>query len=316
MLEYAFLCQQLKIQHLHKGYWALAAISFFWGTTWFVSKLTIKDIPPLQMTGMRQTFAGCLMISYFLFKTKKLPSLRELAFHLLIGFLLISCSNGLTTWAIKYIPSFLGALIACLMPFVLILANSFFFNEKVKPKLYLALLIGFSGVAILLLSFMSEFNADHFVFGIVLSLISVLTWTSGTLISTKNKMQINPFEGIGWQMLLGGIILLIASQVTGQKVALETIPIQAWINFLYLTLIGSILCFICYLYALKTLPLSMVSVYVYVNPIVALLLGVIFLNEKISVQIIVGIVVTFTGIYLVRHFNKPKPKIESSIADI
>ncbi|MBK7762644.1 MAG: EamA family transporter [Bacteroidetes bacterium] len=294
----------MKIQHLHKGYWALAAISFFWGTTWFVSKLTIKDIPPLQMTGMRQSLAGCLMIAYFLMKTKKLPTLRELAFHLLIGFLLISCSNGLTTWAIKYIPSFLGALIACLMPFVLILANSFFFHEKVKPKLFIALLIGFSGVAVLLLSFVSEFKADHFVFGIVLSLISVLTWTSGTLISAKNKLQINPFEGIGWQMLLGGIVLLIASKITGQNVPLHTIPLQAWIYFLYLTFIGSILCFVCYLYALKTLPLSMVSVYVYVNPIVALLLGVVFLNEKISLQIMIGIAITFSGIYLVRQFNK------------
>jgi drug/metabolite transporter (DMT)-like permease len=288
---------------LYKGYWALAAISFFWGTTWFVSKLTVKFIPPLQMTGMRQLFAGSLLIIYFLIKGTKLPSPRQLFFHLIVGFLLITCSNGLTTWAIKYIPSFLGALIACLMPFVLIISNSVFFKVKVKPIIYLSLIIGFTGVVILLSSFVEEMHGANFLFGILLSLISIGTWTSGTLISTKNKLNIDPFEGIGWQMFLGGIVLLIASRITGQHVPLITIPIEAWIEFVYLALVGSIFCFVCYLYALKTLPMSLVSIYVYINPIVALLLGVFILNEKITLQIVIGIAVTFCGIYLVKKYS-------------
>ncbi len=298
-----FFVTHLKDKSLYKGYWALAVISFFWGTTWFVSKLTIKYIPPLQMTGLRQTFAGIVMITYFLLKGKKLPTTKQLLFHLMVGFLLLTCSNGLTTWAIKYIPSFLGALIACLMPFVLIIANSVFFNEKVKPVVYLALVIGFTGVTILLTSFAEEMQGANFIFGIVLSLISIVTWTSGTLLSTKNNLKINPFEGIGWQMLLGGIILLIASRITGQHVPLHTIPAKAWMAFAYLTVMGSLVCFVCYLYALKTLPISLVSIYVYINPIVALLLGVFILNEKITPQIIIGIAVTFTGIYLVKKFS-------------
>jgi len=293
----------LKDKLLYKGYWALAAISFFWGTTWFVSKLIVTDIPPLQMTGMRQTLAGCLMITYYFLKGKKLPSLKELLFHLVVGFLLLSCSNGLTTWAIKYIPSFLGALIACLMPFVLIMANVLFFKEKVKPIVYFSLLIGFTGVAVLLTSMSSEMHGTHFMFGIILSLISIGTWTSGTLISLKNTMKVDPFEGIGWQMLLGGIVLLISAKVAGQHVELASIPATAWIGFLYLTLVGSILCFICYLYALKTLPMSLVSIYVYINPIVALLLGVFILNEKITSQIMIGILITFVGIYMVKKFS-------------
>jgi len=252
---------------------------------------------------MRQTLAGCLMITYYFLKGKKLPSLKELLFHLVVGFLLLSCSNGLTTWAIKYIPSFLGALIACLMPFVLIMANVLFFKEKVKPIVYFSLLIGFTGVAVLLTSMSSEMHGTHFMFGIILSLISIGTWTSGTLISLKNTMKVDPFEGIGWQMLLGGIVLLISAKVAGQHVELASIPATAWIGFLYLTLVGSILCFICYLYALKTLPMSLVSIYVYINPIVALLLGVFILNEKITSQIMIGILITFVGIYMVKKFS-------------
>ncbi len=293
----------MKDKSLYKGYWALAAISFFWGTTWFISKLTVEHIPPLQMTGMRQMFAGSLLILYFMFKGIKFPTPHEFLFHLIVGFLLITCSNGLTTWAIQYIPSFLGALIACLMPFVLIISNSVLYNEKVKPVVYFSLIIGFTGVTILLSSFSEEMHGANFLFGVLLSLISIGTWTGGSLISTRNKLNVDPFEGIGWQMLLGGIILFIASRISGQHVPLSTIPMEAWFEFLYLALVGSIFCFICYLYALKTLPISLVSIYVYINPIVALLLGVLILNEKITPQILVGIAVTFCGIYMVKKFS-------------
>lgn len=293
----------MKPTPTYTSYLALAVISFFWGTTWFVSKLIVHDIPPLQMTGIRQIVAGLILILYFFSKGIKLPGKRELLYHLMCGFLLISCSNGLTTWAIKYIPSFLGALISCLMPFVMILSNTIFFNERVKPVVYLALLVGFTGVSILLLSFRQEMHGSHFTLGIVLSLISVGTWTGGTLLSTRNRMKLNPFEGIGWQMFFGGCILLLSSLLTGQYTALSGIPAMSWIEVFYLVLVGSILCFTCYLYALKTMPVSLVSIYVYINPIVALLLGVIFLDEKITLQIVAGILVTLAGIYLVKRFS-------------
>ena len=288
----------------YKAYWALAAISFFWGTTWFVSKLTVPFIPPLQLTGMRQILAGLLVIIFFLLKSKKWPTSKEFLFHLVSGFLIITCSNGLTTWAIKFIPSFLGALISRLSPFVFIIANYLFFKEKVKPITLLGLLVGFSGIAILLSSFAVEMSDAHFSLGIIFSLIAVFTWTSGTLISVKNKMNINPYEGIGWQMLFGGIMLLIASQITGQHVPIETIPFHAWLKFLYLTFVGSIFCFVCYIYTLQKLPISLVSIYVYINPIVALILGILVLNEKLTPAIIVGALVTIVGIYLVKRFSK------------
>ena len=195
-------------------------------------------------------------------------------------------------------------MISCLSPFVFIIANYLFFKEKVKPITLLGLLVGFSGIAILLSSFAVEMSDAHFSLGIIFSLIAVFTWTSGTLISVKNKMNINPYEGIGWQMLFGGIMLLIASQITGQHVPIETIPFHAWLKFLYLTFVGSIFCFVCYIYTLQKLPISLVSIYVYINPIVALILGILVLNEKLTPAIIVGALVTIVGIYLVKRFSK------------
>ncbi|MBK6330934.1 MAG: EamA family transporter [Bacteroidetes bacterium] len=227
----------------------------------------------------------------------------------MLGFLLISCSNGLTTWAIKFIPSYLGALISSLMPFVMIVANFIFFKEKILPKTLLGLIIGFTGVTFLLSSFIEEMNDQHFAFGVLLTLIGVLTWTTGTLMTVRNKRKLDPFVGIGWQMFFGGLILYLASWITGQQVSLSTVPMATWGWIAYLTSIGSIACFLCYLYALKHLPISLVSIYVYLNPLVALLLGILFLNEKLTWSIVMGAMLIFVGIYIVMKSRSVKKRL-------
>ncbi len=284
-----------------RALWALAAISFFWGTTWFVSKLTVAHIPPLQMTAIRQMSAGLLVTTYFLLRGKKIPPLRDLLFFLMMGFLLISCSNGLTTWAIKYIPSYLGALISALMPFVMIVASFIFFHEKIKPMAILGLIVGFAGVLFLLSSFFEELSNDHFLFGVIITLVGVCTWTAGTLFTIRNKRKLDPYVGIGWQMLFGGLILYLASLITGQHIDLALVPIQTWGYITYLTIVGSIFCFMCYLYALKHLPVGLVSIYVYINPLVALLMGILLLGEKLSISIVAGAFTILCGTYIVKR---------------
>ena len=288
-----------------KGYWALAAISLLWGTTWFVSKLAIQGIPPLQLSGYRQTLAGLILILYYYYKHRAWPTVKELKIHFLLGFLFFTCSNGLTTFAIKYIPSYLGALIGCLMPFVLILFNYIFYKEKVKPIVFMALTIGFLGISTIITSFIHELSlGGNFLFGVLITLMSVFTWTAGTIISMRSKLNANPYRGIGWQMLFGGLMLQASSMLFEKQVPIQSIPAASWLYFAYLVAIGSILCFMCYLYALQTLPMSLVSIYVYINPMVALILGLLLLHEAFSLQIILGVAITFTGIYLVKRYSK------------
>mgnify|MGYP002366366313 FL=1 len=294
----------IHLDNKHKALWALAAISFLWGTTWFVSKLIVSNMPPLQMAGLRQTIAGLIVVIYFLLKGAAVPKSRDLLFYVFLGFLLISCSNGLTTWAIKFIPSYLGALISALMPFVMILANFLFFKEKISRWALFGLIIGFSGVLFLLSSFFEELNNSNFIFGVLLTLVGVCTWTTGTLLTIRNKRNLDPYTGIGWQMLFGGLILYFASWVGGQQVPLRTVPLQTWGLIAYLIAVGSIICFMCYLYALKYLPMGMVSIYVYMNPLVALLMGILFLNEKLTFSIVVGALTILVGIYFVKRGTK------------
>ncbi|MEZ5046190.1 MAG: EamA family transporter [Chitinophagaceae bacterium] len=288
------------------AYWALAAISLFWGSTWFVAKIAVQHIPPFQLTGYRQTLAGLILMLFFLVKDKKVPPLKNILFHVLMGFLFFTCSNGLTTMAVQYIPSFLGALLGCLFPFALILADFLFFKVRLKNNLIAALFLGFVGIATILLSFSKEMSGKNFALGIVLTLIGVCTWTIGTLISTKMSLKIDPLRGIGWQMFFGGIFLLINSQLFENPISFHQISSVGWLSFMYLTLVGSLISFVCYIYALKILPLNLVSIYVYINPIVAFLLGVLFLDEKFTLQVIVGIIITFVAIYFVKKLNTAK----------
>ena len=286
------------------GYWALAAISLLWGSTWFVAKLAIAHLPALQMSGYRQMLAGALLISYQVGRSRQWPDWKELGFHALLGFLFFTCSNGLSTFAIQFIPSYLAALIGCLMPFAVILLNRIFFGERVKPGVLIALAIGFAGVSLILSSFITQMKCGgSFFFGILITLLSVFTWSGGTLLSTRSGMNTDPFRGIGWQMLMGGILLRLASLPVEKQVPLSSVPVAGWISFAYLVLVGSLLCFICYLHALKTLPLSLVSVYVYLNPMVALGLGVLFLGEQITVRLILGALITLLGVYFVQRLN-------------
>lgn len=289
-----------------KGYWALAAISFFWGTTWIASKWGVQLMPPLQLSAIRQSIAGlCLLLFFFIRNKAIVPNTKELLFHALCGFLLFTLSNGLTTWAVLYVPSFLGALISCLSPFLWICIQFLIYGERVKPIVLLGLTLGFAGMVLLMSAYQSDFQSNsNFIVGVLLCLGAVFSWTGGTLWAMNSKRNTDPFVGAGWQMLFGGLFLFVWSALSRQHIPITSIPLGAWASIMYLVVVGSLFCFICYLFALKTLPMSLVSIYVYINPLVAIAIGVFVLNERFSFTMLLGSIITLTGVYMVKHFTK------------
>ncbi len=289
-----------------KGYWALGAISFFWGTTWIASKWGVQLMPPLQLSAIRQSIAGiCLLLFFFIRNKASLPNAKEFIFHALCGFLLFTLSNGLTTWAVLYVPSFLGALISCLSPFLWVCVQFLVYGERVKPIVILGLLLGFAGMVLLLSAYRTDFQGNsNFIVGVLLCLGAVFSWTGGTLWAMKSKRNTDPFVGAGWQMLFGGFFLFIWSVLSGQHIPVADIPVGAWASIAYLVVVGSLFCFVCYLFALKTLPMSLVSIYVYINPLVAIAIGVGVLNETFSWTMLWGATITLMGVYMVKHFTQ------------
>ena len=135
----------------------------------------------------------------------------------------------------------------------------------------------------------------------MLSLIASVTWAFGTLFTQKNAQGFNPYFGIGLQMMISSTVFLGHAYISGDAIALTEIPAKAWWSILYLVTIGSTATFVAYIYALKHLPVSLTSVYAYINPIVAVLIGSFALDEKITMLVVIGGLVALLGVFLVNN---------------
>ena len=279
---------------------ALCFVSFFWGTTWIASKEGVKHMPPLQLAAIRQFLGGMLYISFFLFKKAPWPKGKQWKTILILSILNFALSNGLSTWGVKYISSGLGAIIGAIVPLWVVII-SMFRGEKLARLSIVGLLISFSGVCVVFYDHLADFIQPDFRFGIALSLISTLTWAFGTLYTKKKAASFNPYFGLGLQMFISSIFLFAFTGATGTGVPLTSIPAISWWAISYLVVFGSVLTFIAFIYALQHLPAHISTIYAYINPIIAVILGAIIFNESLNAAIIIGGSIILSGLYMVNY---------------
>lgn len=293
-----------------KALFALALVCVLWGTTWIASKEGVRHMPALQLAGIRQLIAGLIYVAFFLIKGASLPKGKEWIPVLVLSFLNFIMSNGLSTWGVKYISAGLGSIMGAIFPLWLVVIGLFASREKLPQKAIIGLLLGFSGVCIIFYEHLEDFFIPDFRFGIILSLIATWTWAFATLYTKQQAASFNPYFSLGLQMLISGITLISFTSVTGNAVSISQIPWQSWTAIAYLIIFGSLLAFIAYLYALQNLPTEQASIYAYINPIVAVLCGWLIFNERITIFITVGGLVTLLGVYLVNKAFKAVPPPE------
>ncbi|WP_243698843.1 DMT family transporter [Flavobacterium sandaracinum] len=279
---------------------ALCWVSFFWGTTWIASKEGVKHMPALQLVAIRQFLGGFLYISYFLFKKTPWPKGKQWKTIIILSILNFVLSNGLSTWGVKYISSGLGAIIGACVPLWIVIIT-FFRGERLSRLSVMGLIISFSGVCVIFYDHLSDFLIPNFRFGIIISVISTLTWAFGTLYTKKKAATFNPYFSLGIQMFLSSILVFAYTGATGISVSLSEIPAISWWSIAYLVVFGSILTFIAFIYALQNLPAEISSVYSYINPIIAVLLGAFIFGETLNAAIAIGGSVTLLGLYLVNY---------------
>lgn len=296
----------MKIASVGLPILALCWVSFFWGTTWIASKEGVKYMPALQLAAIRQFLGATLYLSYFLFKKTPWPKGKQWKTIIILSILNFVLSNGLSTWGVKYISSGLGAIIGALVPLWVVII-SLFRGEKLVKLSIIGLVVGFAGVCVIFYEHLTDFLIFDFRFGIIISIISTLTWAFATLYTKKKAASFNPYFSLGIQMFISSIFLFAYLGATGSAVSLSTIPVISWVSIGYLVIFGSVLTFIAYIYALQHLPAEINSIYAYINPIIAVLLGAYIFGEPLSLAIAVGGIITLFGLYLVnRSFQKSK----------
>ena len=233
----------------------------------------------------------------------------------MLSFLNFLLSNGLSTWGLKYISSGLGAIIGAIFPLWLVIIGLFTAGNRMPSKAILGMILGFGGICIIFYEHLHDFLKIDFQVGILLSLIATWSWAFGTLYTKKNAANFNPYFSLGLQMVISSIALIVISGFTGIATPLTSIPWQSWAAIGYLVVFGSLLTFISYIYALQRLPTGQVSIYAYINPVVAVLLGWIIFSEKLTVYIAVGGLVTLLGVFIVNRAFKAIPPQEQPEAE-
>ena len=289
---------------------ALCWISFFWGTTWIASKEGVKHMPALQLVAIRQFLGGFLYIAYFLLKKAPWPKGKQWKTIIILSILNFVLSNGLSTWGVKYISSGLGAIIGAIVPLWIVIIT-FFRGERLSRLSVVGLIISFSGVCVIFYDHLSDFLIPSFRFGIIISIISTLTWAFGTLYTKKKAATFNPYFSLGLQMFLSSILVFAYTGATGIAVPLGEIPAISWWSITYLVVFGSILTFIAFIYALQNLPAAISTVYSYINPIIAVLLGALIFGETLNAAIAIGGSVTLFGLYLVNYSLRKARKMST-----
>jgi drug/metabolite transporter (DMT)-like permease len=295
----------MKIKHTTskaKGYMALAITSIVWGTTWIASKKAVAEIPALQMASIRQLIAGIIFIIFFMgYKKMPLPNVKQLAWIALLGLLMFVFANGLSVWSLNYIPAGLSALIGALYPLSVVLMEMIFLKKKNGSVItFIGLFLGIMGIVIVFYENAFHQHPPGFLFGVSLSVSAMLGWSTGTILIAKNKLKMNPYYAIGWQMAIAGILLLIFAKSTKPLMAIQDISLQVWLLIGYLVVAGSIISFVAFVYSVRVLPTAVASLYAYINPLVAMVLAPIFIpDEKLTIFILWGAIVTLSGVFLV-----------------
>jgi drug/metabolite transporter (DMT)-like permease len=289
------------------GYLALATTSILWGTTWVSSKVAVSEnLPPFQMASMRQFFGGCCFLIFFIgFKKLPLPTLKQFGWLFILSMLMFVLANGLSTWSLKYIPTGLSALIGALYPFSVVIIERIFFKKRnLTPLTVTGLLLGVAGIGIVFYENIFEHHPAGFLLGVVLSALAMLSWSGGTMFIARNKLKINPYYAIGWQMMISSVVLFIISRTAQTAIPLSEVSFRVWFAIGYLVVFGSIISFIAFVYSMKKLPVAISSLYAYINPLVAMVTAALIIHEKLTMNILWGAIVTLTGVFLVNYSIK------------
>ena len=123
-------------------------------------------------------------------------------------------------------------------------------------------------------------------------------------LKARNKYKMNPYYALGWQMLIGSFLIFIAARLTGNNIPFNEIPMQTWVAIAYLISMGSIIAFVAFIYSIKHLPPAIASLYAYINPVVAMVTGTFLLDEPLTLNLLIGAIITLGGVYLVNTVSK------------
>ena len=292
---------------------SLWTVYLIWGSTYFAIAYVIESMPPLLAMGIRFLIAGLLLALIISLRqgTSELKIPRaELRSSLLMGFLLLGFGIGTVSIAQAYVPSGIVALIIAALPLWIAIFRTIS-GEQLAKVSWLGLMIGFAGVALLLkpgsITPVSDIENSKLFLFMLLVLLGNIGWALGTFLAPRFPLPKNTLVFTAYEMLAGGASLTLAGFIKGESISdfLDATS-WSWLWFVYLIIFGSIAAYTAYLWLVANAPVSLTATYAYVNPIIAVALGAIFLDELITSAYAIGGLIILIGVVLVVSVERIK----------
>lgn len=282
-----------QVPHRIKLFLAYLAVYVVWGSTYFAISVVVKDIPPMHAAGLRYTCAGLLLLGWCLFRRESLP----------VGLFLLVLTNGTTTIACRIIPSSIVALLQATGPaWVIFWDSCFFHKETYRRRHYLGICMGICGVAMLVLA-RGGSGASFLIkpAGVALVMFGASCWAFGNLLGKGIPSPSSSLMNSALAMCFAGPTMFFLGNLGWGNAmpAISAMPLTAFLGLAYLVLFGSIVAFTSHCWLMQVEPPSRVATSTFVNPAIAMLLGVAFGGEALTFQMFAGAAVIMFSVLLV-----------------
>ena len=290
-------------KRLPASVWVVFGIlCFVWGTTYFGIKIGVQYFPPFFFSAIRHILAGFLFVIPFLLRGYKLPNRRDFLRLGIAGCFMVTGGNALISWAELYIPSGLAGILSTLSPlFTTILSIFFFKGFRVTSLIFIGMTLSIAGIIFLSKPESTEVRSEYFILGVVLVFCANIFWALGAIFIKKYPVDVNIYLRTGLQMLIAGSVNMVISFIFEPIPNLAAVPISGWQALTYLVLVGSMVGYSSFVYVLDYMSPARISIHVYVNTIVAVIVGWLFGNENLTPFMVGTMVVVLSGVLIVNR---------------
>jgi drug/metabolite transporter (DMT)-like permease len=296
---------------------AFATVYIVWGSTYFFIQMGLHGLPPLLLGALRFLTAGLVMMAWCIIKGEKIFIKSSIITSAIVGLLLLGGGNGAVIWVEQKLPSAMVAILVSSAPiwFVLLDKQNWAVNLRNKSTVT-GLIVGFAGVILLFSEQLDGIFAVGSVGsklpGMILLIFGSLTWSLGSIYSKNHPSKGPAAVNIAWQMIIAGLVFLPGSFLNHEfdHLQWQQVPTHSWLALGYLIIFGSIAAFSAYVWLLQVRPATQVSTYAYVNPVIAVILGMMFAHEHVSLIQVAGLIIILGSVLLINLSKYRKEKTE------
>jgi drug/metabolite transporter (DMT)-like permease len=291
---------------------AFAIIYFVWGSTFLAIRVGVHEVPPLLLAGMRFFVAGIVLYTWMRMRGTPSPTAREWRGATLLAALIFVCDYGLLFWAERRVPSGIAAVVLATIPVFMTLSEILIMKtQKLTARLAVALLVGTSGVGVLVSHSASFSDSPIDTLGACALIVAAVTWSIAAALTRKVPLPSAKVMSSGAQMLAGGVLLVLAATAFGEFRGFHFTAVsgRAWLALVYLIVAGSIIGFTAYVWLIHHESPTKVGTYAYVNPVVAVLVGYFFGGEGLGARTVVGTLLVLVSVVVITTTPKAKEQI-------